>query len=162
MYFTMMNEYGVGWPFWNRWATTGEHPYLCEEEDPPLPHLPGDLAQAIRRWTRQFNEHFDDVTGWPSGDMARAHKDEGRRLHEQVVAALPDTRWTSTTGKPTSRTGDHLHRPAGGELAPVQLGVGTVSLQQLVVRPLLHDRPVDHDEDPVSVPDRGQPVGDDE
>lgn len=90
MHFKMMNEYTVDWPFWNVWATTSEHPYLCAEEDPPLPCLPDELSQEIRRWARQFNEHFDDVTGWPSGGMARAHEEEGRRLHEQVVAALPE------------------------------------------------------------------------
>ena len=38
---------------------------------------------------KMMNE-YDVVTGWPSGDMVRAHEEEGRRLHEQVVAALPE------------------------------------------------------------------------
>jgi hypothetical protein len=90
MHYKMMNEYTVDWPFWNVWATTNEHPSLCAEEDPPLPHLPEDLTQRIRQWARQFNDHFSWETGWPSREMARAHEEEGRRLHGQVVAALPD------------------------------------------------------------------------
>ncbi|WP_420100296.1 hypothetical protein [Corynebacterium sp.] len=90
MHYKMMNEYTVDWSFWNVWATTNEHPYLCAEEDPPLPYLPDELSQEIRRWARQFSDHFSWETGWPSGDIARAHEEEGRRLHAQVVAALPE------------------------------------------------------------------------
>ncbi len=90
MHYKMMEEYGVDWPFWNLSDSENEHPYLCEEEDPPLPHLPEELALRIRRWTRQFNDEYIVASGWPTEQMGREHAEEGRKLYAEVVAALPE------------------------------------------------------------------------
>ncbi|AWT24984.1 hypothetical protein Csp1_01560 [Corynebacterium provencense] len=52
--------------------------------------LPKDLADRVRAWARAFHEHFEPGTGWPTKQMARDHQEEGRRLHAEVAAALPD------------------------------------------------------------------------
>ncbi|WP_417286663.1 hypothetical protein [Corynebacterium variabile] len=92
MYIKMMNEYSVDWPFWNPAGKNPDTdlPYLLSDMDDPLPRLPDDLAARIRAWTRTFAENFDPFQGWPSQDMARAHEEEGRRLHAEVAATLPD------------------------------------------------------------------------
>lgn len=54
------------------------------------PRLPDDLAARIRAWTRQFAENYEQNSQWPSQGMARAHEEEGCRLHAEVAAALPD------------------------------------------------------------------------
>ncbi|MGP5690994.1 hypothetical protein ACTXOY_01230 [Corynebacterium variabile] len=91
MYIKMMNEYSVDWPFWNPAGRNPDLdlPYLLSDMDDPLPHLPDDLAAQVRSWTRQFAENYERNFRWPSQEMARAHEEEGRRLHAEVTAALP-------------------------------------------------------------------------
>ena len=48
------------------------------------------------------------------------------------------------------------------ELAVVEFGVDAFLCQQFLVLTLFHDAPVLHHQDPVSLPDGGEAVGDDE
>lgn len=92
MYIRMMNEYSVNWPFRNPAGSNPDTdlPYLPEEMENPLPHLPEELADRVRAWTRQFAENYERNFQWPSRQMDRGHQEEGRRLHAEVAAALPD------------------------------------------------------------------------
>lgn len=65
-----MNEYGVGWPLWD-----DDGP--CPEGTPALSPR---LAAEVRDWARNFDEHYDVESGWPTESSARSHERRGRRL----------------------------------------------------------------------------------
>ncbi|QCR43392.1 hypothetical protein C1N91_07380 [Curtobacterium sp. SGAir0471] len=78
MRYRLMNEYGVGWPLWD-----DDGP--CPEGTPTL--SPGVTAE-VRAWTRDFDEHFDVESGWPTESAARSHERRGRLLLELVAREL--------------------------------------------------------------------------
>ncbi len=92
MYITMMNEYWIDWPFWNPADKNPDPdlPYPLSDMDDPLPHLPEDLTERVRTWTRMFTENYERNFQWPSRQMACEHEAEGCRLHAEVAAALPE------------------------------------------------------------------------
>lgn len=74
----MFNDHGCPWPFW------GEEGLLDEEDF----QLPPDLTADILAWTRNFDEHFDPVEGWPTKEQCEAHRREGEQLAERVQDAV--------------------------------------------------------------------------
>lgn len=77
-----MNEYTVEWPLW---GDTENYPYQLGV----LPLSEG-LTADLLAWAANFNEHYDDEHGWPSGSIAEAHFDEGHRLAAALQGELGD------------------------------------------------------------------------
>jgi hypothetical protein len=78
VHYRMMNEYGVGWPFWGEFG-------LCQDGEPELPPR---LADDVRAWAADFNAGYSWETGWDSWSEGAAHERRGRGLFGAVEKYL--------------------------------------------------------------------------
>jgi hypothetical protein len=75
---TLMNEYSVTWPLW-----VADGP--ADERDPPVSAA---LAQRLRAWARDFDEHVHWPHGWDDDARPAQHAREAVRLHRAVQQDL--------------------------------------------------------------------------